>query len=107
MRVAPSFYLPTAPLWRAALLPTLFGISPLTKRNAANCFKSAPNLSEPLETALYRPILVMPAGLPLMALPADARECISSLNLGHLAHQREVVFYGLPAPLPVASAGCH
>ena len=107
MRVAPSFYLPTSLLWRTALLPTLFGISPLTRRIAANCFKSAPNLSEPLETASYPPILVMPAGLPLMALPADARECISSLNLGHLAHLREVVFYRLPTPLPVASAGCH
>ena len=107
MRVAPSFYLPTAPLWRTALLPTLFGISPLTRRIAANCFKSAPNLSEPLETASYPPILVMLAGLPLMALPANARECISSLNLGHLAHLREVGFYRLPTPLPVASAGCH
>ena len=107
MRVAPSFYLQTSPLRRTALLPTLFGISPLMKRIAANCFKSAPNLSEPLETASYPPILVMLAGLPLMALPANARECISSLNLGHLAQLREVVFYRLPTPLPVASAGCH
>ena len=30
-----------------------------------------------------------------MARLADARLCISSLNLGHLVHLHEVVFYGL------------